>query len=113
MLLNSRGLEPRLERSARNGMVPSFHTARVICVYLPCNFNYSGGRKSCHTRLWVKLGPQPTSELGQFIPQQRTFGDYCGMSEKCQEPASTQLFDHIADLPFDDLINYPISRRLP
>src|SRR3977135_4222331 len=32
-------------------------------------------------------------------------------SEMCQEPASTHLFDHIADLPFDDLINYPISRR--
>src|SRR5258708_6000362 len=30
---------------------------------------------------WVKLRPRPTSELGPFIPQQRTFGDYCGMSE--------------------------------
>ena len=30
----------------------------------------------------------------------------------CQEPASTHLFDHVADLPFDDLINYPISRSI-
>jgi hypothetical protein len=26
-----------------------------------------------------------------------------------QEPASTHLFDPVTDLPFDDLINYPIS----
>src|SRR3981081_2101091 len=34
------------------------------------------------------------------------------MSQTCQEPASTQLFDPVADLPFDDLINYPISRSI-
>jgi hypothetical protein len=36
----------------------------------------------------VRLGPRPTSELGPFLPQQRTFGDYCGMSEKCQRTKS-------------------------
>jgi hypothetical protein len=29
--------------------------------------------------------------------------------KKPKEPASTHLFDHVADLPFDHLINYPIS----
>ena len=29
-----------------------------------------------------------------------------------QEPVSTHLVDHVADLPFDDLINYPISRSI-
>jgi hypothetical protein len=32
-----------------------------------------------------------TSELGPFIHQQRTLGDYCGMSEKCQIRKSPQI----------------------
>ena len=61
---------------------------------------------SCHRRT---CHPQnPTSAL----PRDRTLPTRPAMSVSCQEPASTHLFDHVADLPFDDLINYPISRSI-
>jgi hypothetical protein len=45
-------------------------------------------------------------------PNQRTLSDRPSWSVWCQEPASTHLFDYVADLPFDDLINCPISRSI-
>jgi hypothetical protein len=72
------------------------------------------------------VGPlviKPISQMGQKrrlaslqvisgYPEQRTSLDRPGWFGSCHEPASTRLFDHVADLPFDDLINYPISRSI-
>ena len=48
----------------------------------------------------VKTGPPVASELGPFTPQQRTCGDYIGMSVLCQQQThalqqSNSLFDHL------------------
>src|ERR1700688_3355464 len=41
-------------------------------------------RRQGNVRCGSKLGPRPTSELGPFIPQQRTCGDYGARSALCR-----------------------------
>jgi hypothetical protein len=75
--------------------------------------------ESVGSKLDAMSGLVSASEVSAFegqvrsTPDERTSSDRVDWSVSCQEPASTHLFDHVADLPFDDLINYPISRRLP
>jgi hypothetical protein len=57
---------------------------------------------------WVKLGPRPTSELGPFILQQRTFGEYRGMSEKCQTQTS-RLFSEARNLDSFGIVRGALS----
>ena len=42
--------------------------------------------------MWVKLRLQGACELGPFLPQQPTSGDYGGMSVRCQD---RNLLDHL------------------
>src|SRR3981081_2442052 len=84
------------------------HHSRISCRFLSRN-HCSLGSSTPFSTASVNSGPWRVLGRSPLYPDEQTSASASMRSGSCQEPASMHLFDPVTDLPFDDLIYYPVS----